>query len=240
MSLISTAARAILSRIEYFSRAVLRLPLRQYQTDPATAVIKSVLHQQGLEFLIVMPRQSGKNELVAHILVYLLNLYQRTGGNIVFAAIGDGVGRMAKRLEDRLDNVWNMGHWQRASKPTRRLLGKTAVVFLSSHPQASARGETAHHLLIIDEMQDQNAPHIEQVFTPMRAANNATAVYIGTVKFTHDALWLKKLELEKEERRDGRQRVFFITPDQVIAENPHYKSHLNAQIRNRIFPVARK
>lgn len=229
MSRIATAAKAILSRIDIFSRAVIRLPLRNYQVEPLTAVVDSILNRRGLDFLIVMPRQSGKNELVAHLLVYLLNIFQRVGGQIVFGAEGDGVGRMATRLEDRLENAWNAGKWGKAAKPTRRTLGKAAVAFLSTNPQAASRGETAHWLLIIDEMQDQDAAHIEQVFEPMRAANNATAVYIGTVKFTHDALWQKKLELEREQERDGRQRVFFIYPDRVTQENPAYQKFLAAK-----------
>ena len=74
-------------------------------------------------------------------------------------------------------------------RPVRRILGKASVVFLSTHPSAATRGETADWLLVIDELQDQVASHIEAVFEPMRAANNATALYIGTVKTTIDALW---------------------------------------------------
>ncbi len=110
------------------------------------------------------------------------------------------------------------------------MLGKAAVVFLSSHPGAASRGETAHWLLIIDEMQDQDAAHIEQVFEPMRAANNATAVYIGTVKFTHDALWQKKLELERRQAADGRRRVYMVCPDEVTQENPAYGRFLASKI----------
>jgi hypothetical protein len=96
---------------------------------------------------------------------------------------------------------------------------------------ASARGQTAHHLLVIDEAQDQDGPHIEAVFTPMRAANNATAVYIGTVKLTTDFLWTKKLELERETGGDAVRRVFLVKPEQVTAEVAAYQSFLDAQIR---------
>lgn len=228
---ITQAVRHILSDVSLFSRLVLKLPLYRYQVQAVTAVIDSVLNRRGLEFLLVFPRQSGKNEAVAQLLVYLLNLLQRAGGNIVYGAIGDGLGRGIDRLEERLDNDWNGRHWTKKTKPTRRLLGKAAVIFLSSHPQASARGETAHWLLVIDEMQDQHAPHLLAVFDPMRAASNATAVYLGTVKTTGDALWQKKQELEKETEQDGLRRVFLVTPDQVTAENRYYAQFLNAKIR---------
>ena len=146
----------ILSDINRFSRCVLNMPLYAYQSRPLAAVIDSIFRQRGHEFLLVFSRQSGKNEAVAHLLVYLLNIYQREGGNMVFAAIGDGLGRGQRRLHERLNNPLNQGKWRNAAGPARTMLGRSAVVFVSSHPQAAARGETADHLLIIDELQDQD------------------------------------------------------------------------------------
>ncbi|MFN2138195.1 MAG: hypothetical protein ACK2UK_19725, partial [Candidatus Promineifilaceae bacterium] len=184
-------------------------------------------------------RQSGKNEAVAHLLVYLLNLYRRRSANIVFAAIGDGLGRGQKRLQQRLDNPWNSGEWRAASQPSRTMLGQAAVVFLSSHPQAAARGETAGLLLVVDELQDQDPLHLEAVFTPMRAARNATAVYLGTVRTRHDALWLKKIELEQQQEKDGRQRVFTAGPSAVCSANPAYGRFLQKRVarHGRYHPV---
>lgn len=230
MSKVAAAARLLLSDVTCFSQYVTKVPLRAYQTAPARAVINSVLNRAGLEFLWIMPRQSGKNEAVAQVSVYLLNLLQRTGGNIVFGAIGDGTGRAATRLEERLENPWNAGHWRRAARPDRRILNNAAVVFLSTHPSAATRGETAHWLLIIDELQENDRLHLEAVFEPMRAANNATGLYIGTVRTRQDALWQKRAELERLEA-DGQQRVFCVTPDQVIAENPAYSAFLEAKVR---------
>ncbi len=231
MSRIATAAKLILSRIELFSKAVIQIPLRPYQLKPLNHIIPSILSAEGNEYLIIFPRQSGKNEAVAHLLVYLLNLFQRKGGQIVYAAIADGLGRGLQRLEERLNNKWNANQWKKQSRPTKRILGKAAVVFLSSHIQAQARGETAHWLLVIDELQEQDPNHIEAVFTPMRAANNATALYIGTVRLTTDLLWTKKQQLERETAKDGKQRVFIIGPEQVIADNPAYGQFLKAQVR---------
>ena len=230
MSRIAAAARHILQDPARFSRHVIRLQLHPYQAEPLQAIASTIIQHQGHEFLLIFPRQSGKNELAAHLLVYLLNLYQRKGGNIVYAAIGDGLGRGLDRLEERLDNQWNAGRWTKDTRPTRRRLGKASVVFISSHPQAHARGETAHHLLIIDELQDQDPDHLEAVFTPMRSANNATALYLGTVRSKHDALWRKKAELERTQQEDGLQRVYLVPPAQVIAHNPSYGAFLESQI----------
>jgi hypothetical protein len=231
-----TQARAVqgagyvLADIERFSRIVLGMPLHDCQLVPLRAIVQSVLRGQGREFLLVFPRQSGKNEAVAHLLVYLLTLFQRRGGQIVFGAVGDGLGRGARRLEERLANPWTGGRWRREAHPRRVVLGKAAVAFLSSHPRAASRGETADHLLIIDEAQDQDANHIEAVFTPMRAARNATAVYLGTVRLSTDFLWRKKAELEAATAADGVQRVFLVPPEMVTAANPAYARFLDAQV----------
>jgi hypothetical protein len=229
-TLLDRRTKGFLSDPRHFSNLILQKPLRGYQLAPVRAILDSVLNARGLEFLLVFPRQSGKNEAIAQLLVYILNLFKRAGGNVIYGATGNGLGMGIERLEARLDNVWNEGQWSKRAKPPRRCLGKACVAFLSTHPMASARGQTAHHLLVVDEAQDQDGPHIEAVFTPMRAASNATAVYIGTVKLTTDFLWTKKLELERDSASDGIRRVFLVSPEEVTAEVAAYKTFLDTQI----------
>jgi hypothetical protein len=232
-------AKRVLTDMRGFSDVAIGMPLRGYQLEPMRAVLDSVLNRKGLEFLLVFPRQSGKNEAVAHLLAYLLNLYRRVGGNVVYAAIGDQLGMGIERLEERLENDLSHGRWRRKAKPARRCLGRAAVVFVSSHPTAHIRGQTAHHLLVVDESQDQATAHVEAVLTPMRAANNATALYIGTVKTSHDFLWQKKLELERETARDGIRRVWMAHPEAVCREVRAYRDFLDSQIRKhgRYHPI---
>lgn len=222
---------AIFADIERFSRHVIGVPLYPYQAEPLRAVLDSVLRRRGREFLLVFPRQSGKNEAVAQLLVYLLAVFQRRGGQIVYGAVGDGLGRGMRRLEERLDTPLTRGRWHKSARPRRYTFGRASVVFISSHPGAASRGETADHLLVIDEAQDHDAAHVEAVFTPMRAARNATAVYLGTVRATNDFLWAKKGELEAAEAADGARRVFLVTPDTVTAANPDYAAFLAEQVR---------
>lgn len=229
MNRIAAAAHDVLADIKLFSNHVIDLPLYDYQLEPLKAILRSIINGRGDEFLLIFSRQSGKNEAVAQLLVYLMNIYQREGGNIVFGALGDGIGRGVRRLEDRLQNSWNVGRWKRHAQPTRRTYGACAVVFLSTHINAAARGETAHHLMIIDELQDQNAAHLEAVFTPMRASTNCTAVYLGTVRTTYDALWTKKRQLEALTEQDHIQRVFVVGPTRITAENPNYANFLRQQ-----------
>jgi hypothetical protein len=106
-------ALSLLEDIDRFSRAIIGMPLRGYQSAPLRAIIDSVLNRKGLEFLLVFPRQSGKNEAIAHLLVYLLTVLQRRGGQIVYGAVGDSLGRGMQRLEERLETPWTRGRWRR-------------------------------------------------------------------------------------------------------------------------------
>jgi hypothetical protein len=148
----------------------------------------------------------------------------------VYGAPKDALGRGLQRTEEKLQNALNSGQWTRSARPTARNLGKSTIVFLSSHPAAAVRGETANWLLVIDEMQSQLLSHIMATFEPMRAADNATALYLGTVRTKNDALWQKKQELLALERKDGVQRVIEVHPDEVIRNNPRYGRFLDAQI----------
>ena len=145
----------MLADIERFSRLVIGLPLYPYQIAPLRAVVDSVLNRRGHEFLLVFPRQSGKNEAVAHLLVYLLVLLQRQGGQMVYGAVGDGLGRGMRRLEQRLDTPLTRGRWRRSANPRRYAVGNASVVFISSHHRAAGRGETADHLLVIARVDDE-------------------------------------------------------------------------------------
>ena len=110
---VAAATRHVLLDIETFSRYVLKTPLYAYQLEPARAIMESIAGSRGDEILLIMSRQSGKNETVAQLLTYLLNLLHRAGGNIVYAVIGDNVGRGIRRLEEHLDNDWNANNWKR-------------------------------------------------------------------------------------------------------------------------------
>jgi hypothetical protein len=232
--LIATMRRikAILLSIRLFSALVVQTPLRAYQVGPADAVIDSCLNNRGLEFLWVFPRQSGKDEAVAQLCVFLLTLFQRVEAGIVHvfptsAQLATGITRLSHRLE----NLWTGGRWWGKSKPSRVGLGFAQVAFFSGHPQARSEGATANLLLVVNEAQDQCEAVINRRYTPMRASTNATALYVGTVRTSGDFLWRKKTELEGLQTADGRRRVFMVSPDEVSAENPHYGAFVAEQVR---------
>ncbi len=75
--------RRALADVGAFGEAVLRMPLRPYQLDVARAVARSVAERQGLTFTVMMSRQSGKNQLSAHLEALLLTRHQRAGGSLI-------------------------------------------------------------------------------------------------------------------------------------------------------------
>ena len=106
----SRLARALkywLSDIHRFSRLILERPLREYQLEPADAILASVLHARGETFAVMMSRQAGKNELSAQLEAYLLNLYRRQGGSLVKGSptFKPQTLNSILRLTDRLTNV---------------------------------------------------------------------------------------------------------------------------------------
>src|SRR5215213_5286104 len=78
--------RAALVDVEAFSATVLGLPLRPYQAQVARAVLAAIDDGRGDTLTVLMPRQSGKNELSAHLEAYLLTRRERKGGSIVKCA----------------------------------------------------------------------------------------------------------------------------------------------------------
>ena len=228
------AARRFLADMGLFSEHVVGLKLRAYQVEPVTAVVDSILHGRGDEFVWIFARQSGKNETVSHLETYLLNLYQRRGGSVIHTApTGGQTATGLQRLRDRMNNRWNTGHWKNTSGVSGVEFGAARGIFLSGHPRANVRGATASLLLVHDEFQDFDLHTAETVFAPMCASTNATRLYIGTPKTSQTALAQKRRELEKLTQADGRQRVFIVDWQRVASEVPVYGHFVRSEIRKK-------
>jgi hypothetical protein len=235
-SSLEAAVMHFLSRIDRFSRLVLCRPLRRYQLEPALAILDSIFNGRGLTFAVMMSRQAGKNELSGQLEAYLLNLYQRAGGQIVKASptFKPQTVNSILRLCDRLRNDWNDGRWRRREGYMVEL-GEARALFFSAGPGAQVVGATASILLEGDEAQDIAEEKWYKDFRPMAASTNATTVLWGTA-WTDDTLLAKAIQdLGREEARDGRRRVFLYDADAVGAEVPAYA----AFVRNEVARLGR-
>lgn len=232
MSALRLAAKKWLSDVYWFSRLVIRRPLYRYQLSAARAIVDSILNQRGLEFAVMFPRQSGKNETQSQMEAYLLNLFQRRAGAQIVKAQPtykpQAVNAML-RLERALGNDWNKGQWRKREGYLYQL-GEALIAFFSAEPTANAVGATASLLLQCDEAQDVLEAEWQKKFVPMGASTNATVVYWGTAWTSRTLLARTIRTLREQEQRDGIQRVFIVTPEQVAEENPAYGAFVDRQV----------
>ncbi len=55
-----------------FARDGCGFRMRSYQAAPAKAILYSIVENLGLDIVVIMPRQAGKDELLAHVKAYLM------------------------------------------------------------------------------------------------------------------------------------------------------------------------
>jgi hypothetical protein len=205
--------------------------LRPYQLEPFLAIIDSVRHQRGLSFVVVFPRQSGKNETQAALLAYLLYRFKGPGGEMV---------SVSPTYKPQTENaIHRLGLRLRANPLTRELyrktgyifnLGAARVSFFSGEPGARVVSASASLLLSVDEAQDVSIDKYDRDFEPMAASTNATRVFWGT-RWTSDTLLERELTAARAaQEADGRRRVFFLNGDEVAAALPPYAEHLRGVI----------
>ncbi|MCL4535805.1 MAG: hypothetical protein M1370_11685 [Bacteroidetes bacterium] len=222
--------RAALADFEMFSAAVLGRRLRRYQLEPARAILSAIRGRQGGSFSVMMSRQAGKNELSAQLECYLLNLYQRRGGNIVKCAptFKPQIVNSLQRLQDHLGNPWNAGRRKTVLGYIVRL-GRAQAMFFSAEGSANVVGATAHLALEFDEAQDISAEKHDKEFAPMAAATNATRVYYGTAWDDNTLLERVKQAHLEQERHDGVRRHFEYPWWAVAEHKPLYGAYVEGE-----------
>ncbi len=224
----------LLRDIGGFSRTIWpETALRPYQITPARAIIHSALAGDGASFAVVFARQSGKDELLAQVIAFLLIHRQLHGGEIVVAApslVPQGQITL-RRIEERLraaalfapDIQTEGGHIIR--------VGRASARFVSAGPMAQARGATASLLLVANEAQDIEPERWDAVFDPMGASTNATTVFAGTVWTRSTLLARAMAQARGGLRNPGPHSVLFEADWRAVArEVPAY----GARVRRRM------
>jgi hypothetical protein len=204
--------------------------LRAYQIPPARAIARSIEMQEGKQFAVVFSRQSGKDEMLAQVLVWLLLRYAETGGTAVIAAPtlrpqgAISRDRLINRMREILPDavVIRDGHIVE--------LGAASARFLSALPTANVRGQTADLLLVANEAQSIQPAVWDPVFDPMAASTNATTIFMGT-PWKRDSLLARQVaHLTEIETETGEQRVWKV-PWTVVAELlPKYRERVESRI----------
>ncbi len=208
------------------------LRLRNYQREAALSICNSVLDRQGLTFVVMFPRQSGKNELQAQIEAYLLSILGNRDLEIVKISptFKPQTLNAMRRLEQVLEkNAMTRGRWEKESGYIYHI-EQARIVFLSGSPEANIVGATASLLLEVDEAQDIEIAKFDKEIAPMAASTNATRVFWGTAWTSQTLLGRELRAARAAETVDGVRRVFVQTAETVAAEVPAYGEFVEAQV----------
>jgi len=222
----------LLSDPERFAKEASKTTLRNYQRGVLAAIFDSVLNERGLSFVVIFPRQSGKNELQAQLETYLLTLFSRHPVEMVKVSptLKPQALNAMRRLERTVKkNTLTQCIWVKESGSIYRV-GEARITFLSAAPGSSIVGATASALLEVDEAQDVLTVKYEKDVAPMGASTNATRVFWGTSWTSQTLLAQQMRRAEAEEKRDGIRRVFRLTADDVAAEIASYRRHVEEAI----------
>ena len=197
-----------------------------------SSILESVLNHLGLSFVVLFPRQSGKNELQAQLEVYLLLLFSQLSAEIVKVSPTwkpQSLNAM-RRLERVLNrNLMTKYSWKKESGYIYRV-GGSRIFFLSGSPEASIVGATASLLLEVDEAQDVSIAKYDKDIGPMAASTNATRVFWGTAWTSKTLLSREMRAAQKAQDQDGVRRVFRIDAEDVGQEVPAYAAFVAEQI----------
>jgi hypothetical protein len=206
--------------------------LRSYQEQVALAIVNSVKTNAGLSFVVMFPRQSGKNELQAQVEAYLLLMLSDFNAEIVKISPTwkPQTLNAMRRLERVLQkNLITRGMWAKESGYIYRL-NTARIFFFSGSTQANIVGATASTLLEVDEAQDIEIPKYDKDIAPMAASTNATRVFWGTAWTSRTLLHRELIAAQAAQDRDGRRRVFLLNADQVALEVPAYGNFVSDQV----------
>lgn len=232
MSDLKQTVKAIVKTFDRFCERAGAIKMRPYQSEPARAILKSIMDKQGLTFVIIISRQAGKDELLANLLAYLLNLYAHREVGIVVAnpTYKPQTINAIMRLENRLKgNLITRSFWRKRSD-YMRMIGQATVSFLSGDKSANVVGATASLLLVVNEAQDIAPAKYDKDFAPMVASTNATRVIVGT-EWTSNTLLAREHDAALEaQRKDGIRRVFVYTSDHVRKIVPAYGTFVDSEI----------
>jgi hypothetical protein len=235
--------KTLLRDPQAFARFASGIKMRRYQQGVMECVFHSVLNERGLSFVVMFPRQSGKNELQAHLEVYLMALLSK--GTFEFIKVTptkDPQGKTGMRRFEKVvkRNLLIKSLWHKDGDNAYKI-GQSRLTFLSAAAGSNIVGATASGLLEVDEAQQVSIEKYDRDIAPMSASTCATHVFWGTA-WTSTTLLARELRAAEEaEKKDGVRRVFRLTAEDVVKEVEAYRKHVEEKIARfgRTHPMVR-
>lgn len=164
--------------------------LRPYQRRVFLPLLRGLLTIRHEQFTLLMPRQSGKNQLAATLVTALLLTHARRGGSIVVCAptFRPQAAISLERTRAILEPAARRARIAPSYEDHRIRCGNAEAIFLSASGQAQVAGHTASIALLADEAQDIDADWFDRQFRPMAASTGAPALLFGTPWDGHSLL----------------------------------------------------
>lgn len=232
MSTLTETIAAILRSFDNFTSRGGGIKMWKYQLEPAQAILDSVLKNKGLTFVVIISRQSGKDEMLANLLAYILRLLSHIEAKLIVVnpTYKPQTENSIMRLEARLDGNLLTRDWKKRGAYIRKL-GKAMIAYLSADKNSKIVSATATHLLVANESQDILQSKFDKDVAPMGAYANATKLFLGTT-WTSDTLLAREEDAARQaEQQDGIKRVFIYNADIVRRLNPKYGLYVDEEIR---------
>lgn len=233
MSTLKQTIKHVAKNFESFVARGTGIFLFFYQLTPALAIAKSIVKKQGLDFVVIISRQAGKDETIVNLISWLLLIFAHREVEMVVAnpTYKPQTEKMMLRLENRLNsNILTKTLWLKRTG-FMRLIGKAVVNFLSADGKANVVGATASLALFINEAQDIEIQIYDKKFAPMVASTNATRIFWGTVWTKNTLLARERRNAEELQKKDGIRRVFIYTADDVRKVNQAYGKFVDGQVQ---------
>lgn len=229
--------REAYKNVRNHSRDIVGVTLRKYQYDAADTIVNSVFKRLGLTIVIIFSRQSGKDEMLANVILYLLARFDKIGIDMVCAqpTFKPQTINAMERLKRR-----GVYHGRKLTRTAGYIFrhGQARAMYFSAEPEAQVVGATGR-LIWMNEAQDILSSVYDAKFAPMGVAENATRVFSGT-RWTEDTLLERELKSAQEaEKRDGIRRVFMFDADEVRKYNKWYGIYVDEEVKKlgRMHPL---
>jgi hypothetical protein len=154
--------------------------LYDYQLQPARAILESVRLDQGLTFVLNFPRQSGKDELLAHLEAYLMRMSNDKDRAILEVNSNIDNHRIAiLRLEERLSsNVFTRSRWVGVGDDIA--IDKCRTTFLCADGVPDGNVTPANLLFIVNDAQDIWPAWFDMEFSHLAARPKLTRLICGS------------------------------------------------------------
>ena len=189
-----------------FSARTSRISLRSYQQAVARAVVESVLREEGRSFVVMFPRQSGKNELQAQIECYLLLLLSHRSAEMVKVSPTwkpqslNAMRRLERVLERNLLLRGRLGQRIGLHLPG----GRGARLFpLGRDRKPTSWGPPPAPCWKWTKPRTCRSPNMIKTSPPMAASTNATRVFWGTAWTSRTLLARELRAARRAEQADG-------------------------------------